>query len=625
MEVVLGNRGKCAQVCRLPYELIENSNNDKVIDKGYLLSPRDLCSLDLLPELINLGINSFKIEGRMKSPDYVATVTRIYRKYIDLALRSSTYNVSDNDRKELLQVFNRGGFSSGHLNQDENKNLIFPEKPNNMGIYLGNISNFNKEKGYITVQLNETISIGDTLSVEGEDGKYTVSELLKNNQNIKLGNVKDTVKLGRIKGNIKIGAKVYKLSSKQICDEAKNTYLENVNLKKIPINIHIDIKENLPIKVKIAVNVEPFYSQKHIEYTSDIIPTAAINSPISEEAVINQFSKLGNTAYSIQNISTHIDNNLYVNIKDLNEIRRNAINLLEDSVITKRAPSQELIKINNLKYNTPLSSRNISVLLENINLEYDYSSLNGFDNVYIPLKYFVNKKYSEILTILSSNFNMFIYMPTIIKANYKNLLLNNLDEIVKSFQIKGFVISNISGLKFLEKYISDEKYKIVANYTMNIFNSYTINELKNIGITDITPSVELNKFALEAVINNTCLPIELIVYGRMILMNSAYCLLGKTNKCYPECEQRCSNNKKYYLRDRLGFRFRIIPDKLQTVTSIYNSKINSIDTTDFNVKSIRINILDETINQINNIVATAKLGKKLEGSEYTNGNLNREI
>ena len=108
-------------------------------------------------------------------------------------------------------------------------------------------------------------------------------------------------------------------------------------------------------------------------------------------------------------------------------------------------------------------------------------------------------------------------------------------------------------------------------------------------------------------------------------MNCSYCLLGKSNKCYPECKMRCSNNNKYYLKDRLGFKFRIIPDNIQTVTAIYNSKITSIDSSDLNIYSARINILDESIDEINNIIQTVRKGKKLEGNNYTNGNLNREI
>jgi hypothetical protein len=108
-------------------------------------------------------------------------------------------------------------------------------------------------------------------------------------------------------------------------------------------------------------------------------------------------------------------------------------------------------------------------------------------------------------------------------------------------------------------------------------------------------------------------------------MTSNYCLLGKSNKCYPTCGSKCSENIKYYLKDRLGFNFRIVPDNMQTVTTIYNSKITSISGADFNVNSYRIDILDESVDEINSIIQTVLSGSRLEGKDYTNGNLNREI
>lgn len=182
--VVLGNRGKCAQPCRLPYTLLEKSSSEcKSIDNGYLLSTRDLCALEFLPKLINSGVTCFKIEGRLKSPEYVATVTRIYRKYIDMVLNNQEYILDENDKRELMQVFNRGLFSSGHLSISPNKGLVYPIKQNNMGIPLGTISNYNPSKGYITLKLQDTIQVGDSISIDGENGSYKVSELLINNKN----------------------------------------------------------------------------------------------------------------------------------------------------------------------------------------------------------------------------------------------------------------------------------------------------------------------------------------------------------------------------------------------------------------------------------------------------------
>lgn len=661
MEDAHGNRGKCAQPCRLPYELLvsdessgtfdNNIRNEKIIDKGYLLSSRDLCSLEYLPTLIKLGINSFKVEGRMKTPEYVATITRIYRKYIDLALSGKKYVIDEHTKKDLLQVFNRGGFSSGHLSSEANRNLIYPEKPDNMGLYIGNISNYNSNKGHITLKLNESVSVGDCISVEGETGKYTISELMSNNINKKSANVKDIVKLGRMKGNIRIGSKVYKITDKALFDYSNSTFANNVQTKKIPVICTLTVRKNTPISMKLKANVPPFYNNICVKYVSNIIPEEATNFPISKDRLQSQISKLGNTPYIFEKVKIELDDNLYIpSISSINNIRRTAISMLEEKVFSEfsktRATDLDLPEIFS-KFNSTLQNiqisksadlqsvkevicadRKISILLEKIDTNYDYSKLENIDNVYIPLKFLTNSHYEKQILDLSNKFNIFVYMPTIIKPNYKNLLLNNLDNILSKFNIKGFVISNISGFMLLKNYMSDEdlsNYIFIANYTMNIFNKQTINELQKIGINIVTPSVELNKKTLQKLCKDSTLPVELITYGRTILMNTSYCLLGKSNKCYPECTAKCTTNSKFYLKDRLGFKFRIIPDNVQTVTSIYNSKITSIDTSDISISSLRINILDESIDEINNIIKVVKTYKKLEGKDYTNGNLNKDI
>lgn len=624
-----GNRGKCAQPCRLPYELLECSdNNEKSIDKGYLLSPKDLCSLEYMPTLVKLGINSFKVEGRMKTPEYVATVTKIYRKYINLALSDEDYVIDESDKKELLQVFNRGGFSTGHLSVEENHNLIYPEKSNNIGLYIGNISNYNANKGHITIKLNESISIGDSISIDGETGKYTISELIKGNTNLKSASIGTIVKLGRMKGKIKPGAKVYKLSSKELIDNAEKI-LSSEN-KKIPISCYLTVKKNKPVKIILQADAEPFYKNISIEFISDIIPDESIASPITKERLEGQLAKLGNTPFTFENIDIDLGDNLHIpSISAINNLRRTAIYMLEEKVLNKFLANRNIQSASQSAFNTNIANksdnRKISLLLENINENYDYSKIEDIDNIYIPLKFLTNKKYNTQILELSEKFNLYVYMPTIIKQNYKNLLLNKLDKILSTFSVKGFIISNIAGFEFLNKYIYNSDYTFVANYTMNVFNKYTIKELQDIGINVVTPSVELDKSTLQELCTASSLRVELIAYGRTILMNSSYCLLGKSNKCYPDCKMKCSNNFKYYLKDRLGFKFRIMPDNVQTVTAIYNSKITSIDTLDFDVSSLRINILDENIDEINSIIKTVKSGKKLEGKDFTNGNLNRDI
>ena len=282
--VVLGNRGTCAQSCRLPYKLLENDNE---IDKGYLLSPRDLCSIDEIKELIDAGVTSFKIEGRMKKPEYVATVTSIYRKYIDEIMNTNkNVTLSPSDLTDLMQVFNRGSFSHGHLDYLPNKDLIFKEKPNNMGIYLGKILNYNNSKGYIKIKLENPISIGDSISIN--DSIYHVSELMKNNNNIKLANISDTVTIGRMKGNnIKLNSKIYKIQSKELSDKALKSY-SNIENIKIPLKATIIVHKNKPITLNVETleKESSFFNNINITLSSDITPQEATNASITTDRII---------------------------------------------------------------------------------------------------------------------------------------------------------------------------------------------------------------------------------------------------------------------------------------------------------------------------------------------------
>ena len=619
-----GNRGKCAQGCRLPYELIENE--EKVIDKGYLLSPRDLCALDYIPRLLNCGVKCLKIEGRMKNSEYVAIVTRIYRKYIDLAKSGKPYIIDEKDKTDLLQAFNRGNFSVGHLDSHPNQDLIFKEKPNNMGLLVGHISKYNSSKGLITLSTNQPLQIGDTVSLEIETGTYTISELMSNNNNLKQAHSGDLVTIGRMKGKIKVGDKVYKMTSKTLQCEALASFENDVQNKKIPLNCEINIQKNSPISMRVrsASNLE-LYKKLNIYCQIDTIPVDAQKHPLEKEKVISQISKTTNSLYYFKNIKIDLEENVFLpNIKSLNELRRTALELVEEYATSKvtRTSKSTLSELNLSSVSS--NTQNISLLLNTLSSEINYAELEGISNIYLPLKYFTLKNYSQIISLLSQKFNVYIYMPTIIKANYRNLLVTNIENTISKYNIRGFVISNISNIKLLEQYSSND-FDFVANYSLNIFNKYSINELINLGIKRFTISPELNKETINELATMTNQ--ELIVYGRTPLMNMNYCPIGNSNHCYPTCQAKCSTENKYYLKDRMNFKFPLIPDKIQTVSTLYNSKTTSISPNDFsNIRSLRIDILEEsTLSEIQNIINTVKSGNRFEGQNYTNGNLNKLV
>lgn len=639
MEDDHGNRGKCAQPCRLPYSLVQddiNSNSEKTIDKGYLISPRDLCSLQYLPSLINAGITCFKIEGRLKSPEYVATVTRIYRKYIDKIMAGCTnYQIDEKDMKDLMQVFNRGGFSSGHLGHNPNRHLIFKEKSNNMGIEIGTVENYNPNKGHIKLKLKDSVSIGDTINFEKEPSKYTISELMQNNSNFTTLGSGKKVTIGRMKGNISVGNKVYKLASKELATTARQSF-ENVENKKILINGVVSIKKGQPMCMQIictnARHPSGNFHNIKINVKSSIIAEEAQNNPLTSERVEKQIRKTGNTPFEFENIKIELDDNCYIpSISSLNELRRTALEMLEAKVIEEK---QKNIEINHSEFpcdtslSIPTLPPKISLSLRNLYTHYDYTKLDSskIDKIYLALKLFSDKDYSDIIKYLTDNYDVYIYLPIIIKPNYKNIVLNVLNDSIQKYRIRGFIVSNIADFEALEQY--KKKYELIGNYSLNVFNVNTMKEYYKLGLNRVTFSRELSKDAINELTtqaDKNKIDTELIVYGNLPIMAMSYCLLGKTNKCYPNCGLHCKDSKNYSLKDRLGLKFKIIPDNLQTVTLLCNSKTLSIQTNDINIKNVRVDMMDENIDEINHILNTVYNRDKLEGQNYTNGNLNREV
>lgn len=630
-----GNRGKCAGPCRLPYELIsENAETHerKSIDKGYLLSTKDLCGIAYLPRLIQAGVKCFKIEGRMKSPEYVATVTRIYRRYIDMVLNNDNFIIDEKDINDLMQVFNRGGFSDGHLDSKHNRNLIFPEKPSNMGIYLGTIKKYNSNKGHITLQLEEDLELGDSISVSNEASKYLVSELMIKNVNQKKVSANTEVTIGRMKGNIKVGDKVYRISSKALSDFAKASY-DNCENKKIPLNCTVTIKKNTPISMEISTNkntcYNELYSSIYVKEISNMIPIDALKTPISVERVVKQISKTTNTPFSFENITVLLDDGLYVpSISTLNELRRTALEKVEQEILSRA--KRTLLDLSrkskeSITYTPNVKNPEISVLFRQLDLDFDYTKLDKekITNIYVSLELFISKKYSKVISYFSDNYNLYIYVPSIIKTNYKNIALSTIEQAVMIYNIKGFIVSNIGDFELFKKYSKD--YEFIGNYTLNVFNNNTMEEYRKLGLSRITLSRELNQELIKEMLANANINTEMIVYGNLPLMASSYCFLGETNKCYPNCGTNCKKNNKYYLKDRLGFNFRVVPNSIETVTLICNSKTLSVSTKDLPVNFVRLDILDESINEINEAVDKAYNREKLEGLQYTNGNLYREV
>lgn len=599
-----GNRGKCAGTCRLPYELI-NKEENKTIDKGYLLSSKDVCTLDIIPELIQSGAMSFKIEGRMKTPEYVGVVTSIYRKYIDLALSENEYKVDEEDRKKLMQVFNRGGFSTGYIKGKLGKDMMYTKRPNHMGVFLGKVMSYNPNRGYIKIKLEEKIDLGDSIRINESSCK--TSELMKNNNNIKSAKPNETVTVGRIKGKINVGDLVYKTVSLKLENQI-NQISSKENIKR-KVFVKVDIEIGKPIKFGIL----DMKTKKTFHIKGNIVEEAQ-KLGTDVERMKEQIRKTGGTIFEIDNMLINLEQNAYVPIKEINELRRKAIEGLEEKLrgLIGREPKE--INIEELDIKEKQEKTKVALLLNLIKDEYNYKNLTNVDRIYLPISEMILARNEEKIEEITSVADTYLYMPNIIRDEHKNIIYKKIEDLVKNYNIKGFVVSNLSQIEELKKY----DLEMIANYTLNVFNNRTAKELENLNFSTITISPELNEEEIKNIKTN--LYKEIIVYGRTPLMTSEYCTIGTFKNCNGMCTKG-----KYVLKDRMNFEFPIYTNRINCNTSIYNSKITSIMWKNLNVNWVRIDILEENIEEIHRIIEIHKQNKRLEGQNYTNGNLKKEV
>jgi len=495
----------------------------------------------------------------------------------------------------------------GYLNGKLGRDMMYKFKPNHIGIPVGEVIGYNANKGHVKIKLSKELNLGDSIAIN--DASCKISELMQGNNNIKSANIGQVVKLGRIKGKILNGDKVYKTVSDKLNKEIiQKSSKENI---KRPVIAKIYLKENEKIKLEL----EDLWSNIKVKVLEDTIVNKADNNGITKQRIEEQLSKTGNTPFEIKEIQVILDSNVIVPISSLNSIRRTAIEELQNKILDsfKRSKQINLEKkdeVNN-NYN---SNVNVSLLLNQIKEEINYCKLEGIDNIYIPFKLFLSNQ--EKIKEICTKFNTYMMFPAITKSNYETLIQNNLESVLKS-NIKGIVVSNLSHLEILNRY-KVKDLEIIANYTLNITNNNTVKELENFGVSKYIVPPELDKEAAKNLGGN--IKKEVIVYGRTLLMTSEYCTIGTLKNCPAICEKGT-----YKLKDRMGFEFPIYTDRINCNNLIYNSKITSISWKELNANSIRIDILEENEQEIQNIINVHKKGDRLEGENYTNGNLNRDI
>ncbi|GKX30048.1 peptidase U32 [Vallitalea longa] len=537
-----GNRGRCAGTCRLPYSLYEEKNRLNLSNGKYLLSPKDICTIRLLPDLMKAGITSFKIEGRMKSPEYVASVTSIYRKYIDRYLcNKEKYKVDKEDEKKLLEIYNRGGFSEGYYKS--RLNMMSMIKPNNQGVYIGEIINVNKKNKTIKIKLNNMVNKGDKLEIWTSNEQFHCVSI-KNDSNEKVITLRD------YNSNIMVGNSVYRIKNKKAYNE--------INDNTIKINKKLKVKATIKARINTPISLELTYNDYYVKETGCVIERAK-NQSVSIDRIIKQLKKTGEYPFEFDFTYIDIDDDIFIPISEINKIRRNAIEKLTNSILMKY--SKKLIEINRHKIIEPnklTNEANVNILIRNLD-QLEVIKYFNVKNVYVESELVELEDIKKMIDLCKKHYtSIFIALPRIFDYDIQKKYLPKLDKI-KKLDIDGYLIRTYGEMYLLQ----DTERKIVIDYNMNIINNETIDAWRE-KASIITLSPELHYKDISGLETNDT---EIMIYGYLPLMVSKQCVVNNSSNN----KNLCYNNKKYYLKDRYGKKFFIDRRCTDCINVIYNS------------------------------------------------------
>lgn len=570
-----GNRGQCAQPCRLPYSLVDDKEQNLLTNKAgnYLLSPKDLSTVEILPELIKTGVASFKIEGRMKSPEYVATVVRVYRAAIDKAL-SENYFVDENAEKDLRQIFNRD-FTTAYLKgKYPGKDFISDKKPNNRGLLIGRVLKYIDNT--VTVKLTNNVRIGDILEFWVKVGgrvSVTLESLLdETNKEISEGKAGDTVKF-KIPSKVSVNDRVFKVRDVRLTELAKIAY---ENVKRIDVTAEITANIGEPLEIKFKDNFNNIGAAK-----TKFIGEPAKNRPLTYETLYKQAQRLGDTVFSLKNLTADIKGEVMFPISEINEARREAILELETNRI-KNFNLPVRVKQNFNLHSKPNSIDNTyeSKLLVRIdNLESLKAAIKGGANGVIFGSETYNHRnialseYEEAANLAKQNGKkIYFSFPRIVKLSEEEDFGKRL-KLFDKLQPDGVYFQNIGQIYRAKK---EANLPIFTDFSLIAYNPKTLEFLRDYGANGATLSEELTLEEIKSLLKKSPIPLEIIIHGKAELMISNYCVLGSFlgNRGEKPCSMPCLKGK-YFLKDRMNEKFPIVTDEYCRMR-ILNAKTRSM-------------------------------------------------
>lgn len=611
-----GNRGRCAQPCRLPYQL--EAEHKKNIPP-YLLSMKDMCTLDLIPDILDAGIASLKIEGRMKRPEYTAGVVSIYRKYIDLYLEKGRkgFRVQEEDRLILLDLYNRGGFSDGYYRKHNGQDMMAMIRPNHLGTQAAKV--IAAGKGKVRAKALEVLGKNDVL-------EFSTSAETTLGMAVKKG-IEFTVSCP---GSApKAGSVIYRTRNDSLLQDLEKRYISESCKENIKGTLMIF--EGSPAILKLTWN--------DINVTvSGMCAQAAQNNPATEDAVRKQMMKTGNTPFVFEELEIELHGDLFVPVRELNALRRDGLEKLEQEILNRFKRTRVSYEADSEMREKPVCSAykdiNVNVLVttaEQMETVLSFVEITP-DTLYLDSMLFADikdrKQESAILEKLIQSakergIRCFFYCPPVLRQKDRSFFEK---EHVQSLfsKMDGFMVHTVDQLAWFKEV--QERYpdtELAADSSLYAYNRTASAVLDELGIKRRTLPAELNSKELARL---DTVGTELEIYGYQPLMQSAQCVQKNTLGC-------TGRPNILYIKDRKKTSFPVLNRCYVCCNTIFNSVPLNLfgswtEIRQLHTDAVRLSFTIESAAETKSVLRMymqAAQGKETAAADSTRGHFKRGV
>jgi len=553
------NRGECAQACRLPYELVVDGVVKELGDRRYLLSPQDLMALEEIPELIRLGVSGFKIEGRLKSPEYVAATCQVYRKAIDAALAEQSAAVDDADKYKLEMTFSRGLYS-GWLHGVNHQELVRARFGKKRGPFVGAIRQVGADHVEVDAQTPLAAGDGVVFDTGGDPDHEQGGRIWQVRENC-LFFERGHVDFGRLKP----GDRVWKTSDPQLERELRRTYKGDIPQPKTSIDL----------TVTGAVGTLLTVETNGVRVNSSMPLQTAFKRPLTEKALRDQLGRLGETNFVLGEIHNKLVGQTILPVSELNRLRRELVEKIHSARQDgddEAQPSPAITPVlSDLLVNVPRETvdrpRQLVALCRTMD-QLSAALESGCATLYVDFEDL--RRYHEAVVQVRERGGAGIYLatPRIQKAGEQGFF-----KLIESAKPDGVLIRNLGGLD----YFRNSTLRKVGDFSLNVANPLAAELLMREGLERLTISYDLN--AQQVIDLLHAAPphwFELTVHQHMPMFHMEHCVFAafmSNGTDVTNCGRPCDRHN-VKLRDRVGAEHPLKAD-VGCRNTVYHAKAQS--------------------------------------------------